>query len=319
MNKQGEAPLGEKWIRDQRDPKNPVDPFRPFHYLIEKERTLKGHVEEVITLFLTNRECPFTCLMCDLWKNTTDEPVPEGAIPTQIEWGLKQLPPAPHIKLYNSASFFDPAAIPPADDPRIAALLEPFETVVVENHPRMTGERLFQFAGLIRPRLQVAMGLETVHPGGLRQLNKKMEPEDFRRAADALQKKGIGVRAFILLRPPLLSEKEGIYWAKASLDYAFGAGAECCVVIPTRPGNGALEQLEKKGQFAPPQLSSLEQVVEYGIALGRGLVFADTWDLRRFSRCDRCFEARKNRLEQLNLQQEILPLIKCTCTDEQTL
>ncbi|MGW8316910.1 MAG: hypothetical protein ACWGNV_15035, partial [Bacteroidales bacterium] len=167
MNDGREQPFGTKWIRSHRGRKNQVDPFRPYGFLVEEERTLRGTVEKVITLFITNVECPYTCLMCDLWKNTTDEPVPAGAIPAQIEWALKQLPPAPHIKLYNSANFFDPRAIPPEDYPRIAQMLEPFETVVVENHPRMTGELLFQFAGMIRPRMQVAMGLETVHPGGL--------------------------------------------------------------------------------------------------------------------------------------------------------
>jgi radical SAM enzyme (TIGR01210 family) len=318
MNSAGERPYDRQWIRQQRGAKNPVDPCRPYNFLLEDERTPGGKVEKVSTLFLTNRECPYTCLMCDLWKHTTDDPVPAGAIPAQIEWALKQLPPTLHIKLYNSANFFDPRAIPPEDYPDIARLLEPFETLVVENHPKMTGDLLFRFAEMIRPGLQVAMGLETVHPEGLLQLNKQMVPEDFRKAAGMLRERGIGTRAFILLRPPFLSEDEGIYWAKATLDYAFDSGAECCVIIPTRGGNGALEQLNKEGHYAPPALSSLEEVLEYGISRGRGNVFADTWDLQKFSRCNQCFNARKHRVEQMNLQQQILPLIKCTCHPEQT-
>ena len=31
-----------------------------------------GGCVDVATLFLTNRECPFRCLMCDLWKNTLE-------------------------------------------------------------------------------------------------------------------------------------------------------------------------------------------------------------------------------------------------------
>ena len=76
---------------------------------------------DVATLFLTNRECPYRCLMCDLWKNTLTETVPIGAIPAQIDYALGQLPPARQIKLYNSGSFFDPHAIPPQDHPAIAA------------------------------------------------------------------------------------------------------------------------------------------------------------------------------------------------------
>jgi radical SAM enzyme (TIGR01210 family) len=314
MNDPGEKPFDSRWIRSHRGRKNRVDPYRPYHFLTEEERSLEGTMEKVITLFLTNRECPYTCLMCDLWKHTTDEPVPVGAVPAQIEWALKQIPPAPHIKLYNSANFFDPLAIPTEDYPRIAKLLEPFETVVVENHPRMTGELLFRFADMIRPQMQVAMGLETIHPGGLGQLNKKMAPEDFRNAAGLLQDHGIGTRAFILLRPPFLSEEEGVYWAKATVEYAFDSGAECCVVIPTRAGNGAMEQLQKEGDFSSPTLDSLEEVLAHGIALGRGNVFADTWDLHQFSNCEKCFDARSKRMEQMNLRQELLPPVKCICT-----
>ena len=101
-----------------RGPKNRVDPQLPWAALVEPERTASGQIVEVATIFLTNRECPFRCLMCDLWKNTTDEPVPAGAIPAQIDHALARLPPAQHIKLYNSGNFFDPLAIPPGDHAR---------------------------------------------------------------------------------------------------------------------------------------------------------------------------------------------------------
>ena len=140
----GEANFGEQWILDKRKTKNPVDPYRPYGFFLEKERTLSGKVQEVITVFLTNRECRFRCLMCDLWKNTTDKPVPVGAIPAQIEYALEKLPPAKHLKLYNSANFFDPVCVPAEDYQRIAALAGKFDTLIVENHPKLTGERINQ-------------------------------------------------------------------------------------------------------------------------------------------------------------------------------
>jgi uncharacterized Fe-S cluster-containing MiaB family protein len=74
-----------------------------------------------------------------------------------------------------------------------------------------------------------------------------------------------------------------------------------------------MEQLQQKGLFSPPQLHSLEEVLEYGIGLGAGPVFADTWDLQQFSTCHTCFDKRKNRLEHLNLHQDILPSVRCSC------
>jgi hypothetical protein len=116
-----------------------------------------------------------------------------------------------------------------------------------------------------------------------------------------------------LLRPPFLSEAEGVEWACRSIDFAFGCGVDVCSVIPVRSGNGALDRLTLDGYFQEPSIHSLERVIEYGTGLQKGLVFADLWDLERFSRCDNCFAFRKERLNQINLTQEPVKFVECFC------
>ena len=302
-----------RWIRSQRGSKAPVDPYVPYGYFNEQERNSSGVITETSTLLLTNRECPFSCLMCDLWKHTTDEPVPVGAIPAQIEYALSRLPAASVLKLYNSGSFFDPHAIPVEDYPNIVTLAQSFDSLVVESHTAFLGKHCLDFHKLLTPNLQVAIGLETVHHEVLERLNKKMTLDSFKRGVGFLGEHGISTRAFVLLGPPFLSEEEGVEWACRSIDYAFQAGVELCSLIPVRAGNGAMDSLASKGFFQEPSLDSLEQVLEYGIGLGKGRVFADLWDLERFSGCDSCFEARKTRLEKMNLSQEILAASDCDC------
>lgn len=302
----------DRWILSRRPPKNAVDPWRPYHYLVEQERTRDGRLDDVGTIFLTNRECPFRCLFCDLWKNTTDERVPVGAIVAQVEWALERMPAVRHLKLYNSGNFFDPQAIPPGDLPQIAERLSGFETIIVECHPRLVGRSCFEFRDRLKPTLEVAMGLETAHSEVLARLNKRMTLDDFAGAARRLRERSIGVRAFILLRPPFLDEAEGLLWAKRSLDFAFSAGVECCVIIPTRGGNGAMEELHAGGSFAPPRLESLEAAVEYGLELGAGRVFADLWDIERLPSCPACCRERIARLAAMNATQTIPPAIQCS-------
>jgi radical SAM enzyme (TIGR01210 family) len=313
MNDPADFKVTSRWILSCRGKKNIVDPLKPYAWLIEKELTASGTVEDVATIFLTNRECPFYCLMCDLWKNTTDKPVPAGAIPNQIEWALNHIPRVNHLKLYNSGSFFDTMAIPEEDYKRIASLISNFETVVVESHPELINERCLLFRDMIKPDLQVAVGLETVNAEILYKLNKKMTLEDFSNSVSFLASHGISSRAFILLRPPFLSESGGIYWAERSLDFAFSIGVECCVIIPVRAGNGAMDQLQEKGLFEKPDIHSLEEVLEYGIKLKAGRVFADTWDLKLFSKCSKCLGERTRRLTEMNLKQEIPSKIICEC------
>ncbi|HAQ17868.1 MAG TPA: radical SAM protein [Prolixibacteraceae bacterium] len=313
MSDQRKSVTTDKWILDHRGTKNPVDPFKPYAWLVEKERQPSGKAEDTGTIFLTNMECPFHCLMCDLWKNTTDRPVPVGAIPAQIEWALEQMPQVKHLKLYNSGSFFDDRAIPVADYPKIASLLTGFETVIIESHPKFIDGSCLQFRNMLHSDLQVAIGLETVHPEILRKLNKHVTIDNFSDSVKFLTRNGIRSRAFILLRPPYLTEAEGIVWAQKSIDFAFSAGVECCIVIPVRAGNGAMDELMKSGDFHLPKIKSLESVLEYGINLNAGRVFADVWDLGLFSTCPDCLEQRINRINAMNLNQEIVFREKCSC------
>jgi hypothetical protein len=316
MNEDPDFNINDRWILSKRGKKNAVNPRKPYAWLVEKERTASGIIEDTAIIFLTNRECPFHCLMCDLWKNTTDVSVPAGAIPEQIEWALEQLPAARTLKLYNSGSFFDERAIPEEDYKSIASLVKNFETVIVESHPRLINEKCLIFRDMLKPDLQIALGLETVHTEVLRELNKQMTLEDFRNSVSYLTQHGIMSRAFILLRPPFLSESEGIFWAEQSIDFAFSAGVECCTVIPVRAGNGAMDLLMKKNYFAQPDIRSLETVLEYGIRLNSGRVFADVWDLDMFSGCKKCIDKRTNRLITLNLSQKITSPVRCTCSSK---
>ena len=313
MNEDSDLLINDRSIVAMRGNKNPVNPQMPYGFLVEKERTVSGKIEDTGIIFLTNRECSFHCLMCDLWKNTTDETVPIGSIPNQIQWALQQMPGIKHLKLYNSGSFFDLRAIPEEDYGEIASLLKNLETVIVECHPRLINEKCLNFRDMLKPDLQIGLGLETVNSDILLKLNKNMSVDDFRNSVGFLTKHGIRSRAFILLRPPLLSESEGIYWAERSIDFAFDAGVECCTIIPVRAGNGAMDFLMERGDFNVPDIRSLETVLEYGIGLRAGRVFADVWDLGLFSNCSRCLDRRTARLINMNLSQEICTVVDCEC------
>ncbi len=315
---QGRAAERNRWIQAQRGPKNALDPWIPYAYLWEEEIGPVGAPIPTATVFLTNKECPYRCLMCDLWQNTLDAPTPVGAIPAQIAYALERLPPARQIKLYNAGNFFDPQAIPPEDDDAIARSVQGFERVIVECHPALLGERCLRFQARLAGQLEVAVGLETVHPEALARLNKRLTVAAFRQAADFLAAHRIALRVFLLVKPPFLDEAEGIVWAQRSLDVAFESGAAVCVLIPTRAGNGAMEWLAEAGAFAPPHLTSLEAAQEYGLRLRQGRVFSDLWDITKFYTCA-CSAARAARLEQMNRTQAIPPPISCVCCDSPAL
>src|SRR5437588_1429287 len=196
--------LSRDWTMAQRPPRNPnLNPFQPYGFFLEQERSASGHIVTFGTILLTNKECPWRCVMCDLWKNTLTETVPVGAIPRQISFAVDRFPQRPsQIKLYNSGSFFDVAAIPAADYADTARAVDFASHVIVESHPRLVGERTLRLPDRLAGSLEVAIGLETIHPYVLPRLNKNFDLGDFQRAASFLAENRILLRAFVLVKPP---------------------------------------------------------------------------------------------------------------------
>jgi radical SAM enzyme (TIGR01210 family) len=299
----------------------PID--RPAAAFVEQEPSEEGGVTTVATLFLVNRECPFECVYCDLWRHTTPDSVPPGVVAGQIRRGLANLPAAREVKLYNSGNFFDPQAIPLADHSAIAKLCAGFERVIVESHPRFCGPRCGEFLGRLRReaellprspeavRLEVALGLETVDPRSWPRLNKRMTPNDFREAARRLCASEIQVRAFVMLQPPFVPAEEAVASAIETVEFAWDCGARLVAVIPTRATTKIVREWQRSGQFTEPRIEQLEQVMESLLPRARGLLTVDTWDLERFTSCGDCSGLRRSRLESMNLSQSMLPGITC--------
>jgi len=305
----------ERFIAARRPAKNVLDPSRPYGFFVEDEPIAPGIPVGVATIFLTNRECSYRCTMCDLWKNTLDAPTPRGAVPEQIRFALERMPGVTHVKLYNAGSFFDRTAVPTADLEAIAELVKACDRVVVECHPDLVGDNVVRFRDLLAgPELEVAIGLETAHEEALEKLNKGMTVADFERAARVLHAHDVRLRSFVLVGVPFLRKDEWPAATRASIDLSFSAGAEIVSLIPTRLGNGTLEELQREGAFTPPGLRDLETAMEdflegeEGRGEARGLVLADLWNADALAAPACCAAARIERLRTMNTLQRNLPL-----------
>jgi archaeosine synthase beta-subunit len=323
------AVLRDRFVFERRAERPVHDATRYQALIVEDEPVAHGPfppLARVATIFLTGRECPWRCAMCDLWRYTIDRDTPLEAIPAQLADAFHELDGlgerVDRMKLYNAGSLFDPRAVPVADYDRIGAQLGGLSGVVVESHPSLIGVRVDRFLEALGrsgartnpPRLEVAMGLETAHPEALERLNKRMTVEGFATAAEALRRRGVDVRAFVLISPPFVPLVEQDVWLLRSVETALSCGAAVVSLVPTRPGNGTLEALAAEGYFQAPQLADIERSTEMALAScsNRGRIFVDVWDLERFAVCVACRAARRARLHAMNLQQRVLPRVPCT-------
>jgi hypothetical protein len=305
----------DRFVLTRRGPRTVRDPWQAHGLIVEHERDASGQPARIATVLLTGRECPWRCTMCDLWRDTIEIDTPRGAIPAQIAAARAavrdDVVPVTGMKLYNAGSFFDSRAVPESDYDDIAANLAGLSRVIVESHPALIGARVDRLiAALSRqaaagaaPQLEVAMGLETVHAEALDRLNKRFTFERFADAARALADRKVALRVFLLIAPPFVPTDEQDAWLLRSIDAAFSCGATVVSLIPTRAGNGALDELAEAGWFRAPDLDDIERSFAMALthAAGRGRVFVDVWDLE---------PARRDRLVAMNLSQRVLPTVR---------
>lgn len=311
------ATVADRRIRSLRPPKAHADPYKPHGSFLEDERRPDGRIERALTVFLTGAECPFTCSFCDLWQWTIDGATPPGALTKQLETVLDaQVGPRPdRLKLYNASNFFDLRAVPAKDVLGTAALSASFAGVTVESHATTIGPRTLTFAREISGRLEVAVGLETIHPVAAANLNKRLDPARFDWAARFLTEQGIDLRVFVLIGAPYVPAEESVEWTVRTVEYAVERGAAVVSIIPVRGGNGEIERLQSEGHFAPPTLSHLEAALDGCLQFTDTVVTADLWDAERLSACDACRVQRIERLRRLNITGRAEPAVACpTCT-----
>ena len=300
-------------IRSLRPPKPYVDPFKAHGSLIEDERRPDGETERALTAFLAGAECPFTCAFCDLWRWTIDGPTPPGALTRQLAAVIPALDGSrpDRIKLYNASNFFDQRAVPEEDQVGIARLVGDFAAVTVESHANTIGPKVLDFSRQIGGRLEVAIGLETIHPRAMENLNKRLDLARFDSAARFLADNGIDLRVFVLLGAPYVPAEKCVEWTVRSVKYAVERGASIVSIIPVRGGNGEMERLQSAGEFVPPTLSQLEETIDRCWEFRDSVVTADLWDIERLPACDNCRNQRVERLARLNIAGGVQPSVIC--------
>jgi uncharacterized Fe-S cluster-containing MiaB family protein len=285
------------------------------------ERQPDRTIQRALTVFLAGAECPFTCSFCDLWRFTIDGRTPVGALPKQLSDVLQSLdasaPRPDRLKLYNASNFFDRRAVPAADLPRLAELAAPFAGVTVESHASTIGPPAIEFARLLTGRLEVAVGLETIHPLAAAQMNKRLDLAAFDRGARWLADNGMDLRVFVLLGAPYVPTGESVEWTVRTVEHAVQCGAALASIIPVRGGNGEMERLAALGHFTPPTLSQLEDALDRCLGFTGTVVTADLWDVELLPACDHCRPARIERLRRLNVTgrpESRIACVECAST-----
>jgi radical SAM enzyme (TIGR01210 family) len=256
-------------IRSRKD--ETYDPREPTRVWLDEDNTPEG-VYDSLTIILNTGGCRWAraggCTMCGYVAESVEGgQVAHEDLMAQVEACLdyEADDPAGQVKIYTSGSFLDEREVGAETRRAIAETFADRDRIVVESLPDFVDRekiRDFTDRGL---ETDVAIGLETATDRVRHDcVNKYFDFAAFERAAADAREAGAGIKAYLLMKPPFLTESEAIEDMKRSVRRC--AGVEGCHTVSMNPCNvqrhTMVEDLFHDDGYRPPWLWSVAEVLE---------------------------------------------------------
>lgn len=240
-----------------------LDPKRPVA-IWKSEDLLDAKSVSSLTVILRTIGCRWNkCTMCGYASEGA--PATADDLLMQFAQALQRLSPEDKIiKIYTSGSFLDPREVPETARDRILDIIRDkgIERLVIESRPEhITPEHVKDC--LSKVETEFAIGLETSNDL-IRDntIHKGFSFNDFALASDIIHEEGGRVKAYLLLKPPLLSEREAlkdaVSSARAARPYADTLSLNLCNI----QRGTYVERLWERGEYRPPWLWSAVEILK---------------------------------------------------------
>jgi radical SAM enzyme (TIGR01210 family) len=157
----------------------------------------------------------------------------------------------------------DPDEVPPKVLSYIVDAFSDARMLTVESRAEHVSRRRVKALG-DTSRREIAIGLESACDQVLESsVHKGMTLGDFQKAAGKVKDVGARLRAYILLKPPFLTEAEAIDDAVEAALAAAEAGADVVSLNPVNiHGDTLVDFLHYRGEYVPPWLWSVLRVIK---------------------------------------------------------
>jgi len=232
-----------------------------------------GQVLDTLTIIFRSGGCSWNrCRMCGYrHERYPDLPSDELAdrLIRQVRWVKENFRDEDYqvLKIFTSGSFFDPDEVPPAARRAVAEAFRG-KMVIAETRPEYV-ERLAleEFreeidTGDWARALTVAVGLETTNDAiREKSIDKGFTYADFLGAAGIAHEAGAGVKAYLLMKPPFLTEREARDDMVRSIRDVASVADSISMNLCTVQSRTEVERLWKQHAYRPPYLWSVLDVL----------------------------------------------------------
>ncbi len=277
-------------------------------------------------LILHTRGCYWAdqkgCSMCGYAKDTLGRSATPAELASQLTRALGHYRGEPYVKIYTSGSFLDDREVDPESRAGVVrAFAGSARRLLFETLPEFaTDANVAPLREAFRGELEVALGLESTDPVVLaKYVHKNAPPSEYLAAGDRLRALGVRAKAYLLLKPPYLSESESVDDVVRSIGEASGH-FDALSVNPVHIQNGTVvEWLYRRGRYRPPWLWSVVEALRNGAPVrgaARLVSFPTAGGLPRGPHnCGRCDARVLAALEAASLDQSFgaLDALDCAC------
>jgi radical SAM enzyme (TIGR01210 family) len=233
------------------------------------------------------------------------------------------------VSVYNSGNWFASREIPPLARQRIyqAIAHSHCEGLMVESLPQFITPQLMEEARrhLGNKRLIVAIGLQSANDTVRNVcINTTCTKEQFERASRLLWQYSYTARAYLMVKPPFLTEQEAVNDTVTSIRYVAELGYEDVSICPTRIAPYTLAaELAKRGLYAAPSLWTIVDIVKAAHTICDIRVTCLDLDGKDSDTiypcaCSSCTQVLLTSLQTYNIQHElsILAALNCSCRNK---
>ena len=211
------------------------------------------------------------CTMCSYLLDGVQEKPTADQIVTQFKVAMSELEgkkPPLSVKIYTSGSFLDNDEIPQPARVEILGIIakdDRIREVVLESRPEyVTDTILSDVRRILGDRtIEIGMGLESASDTVRTVcINKNFDLHMFKEVLKTARSYNIGMRAYVLLKPPLLTERDALLDALTTIHEAKALGVTTVSLNPVNvQKNTLVEKLWTRGNYRPPWLWSVLEVL----------------------------------------------------------
>lgn len=284
----------------------------------KEEDVINGARVPAMVVILRTRGCWWSreegCLMCG-YNLVSSSSITIEDLSAQLEEAAKRYDEEPFVKVYTSGSFLDHLEVPPEFRKKFYDTFSSARRILFESRPEfVTSENLLSIDAA---RSEAALGLESANDSILRtSVRKGFSFSDYLQAKDVLSGHNIPIRTYLLLKPPFLSEREGVEDVLESISKV-SDHSESISINPINVQKGTMvERLWKKGDYRPPWLWSLVEVLRRSKEISSCRVFSSPsggGSLRGVHNCDACDRKILERVQRFSFSQDAEEFLGLDC------